>query len=406
VNVISSPLAQVIDAHYVIDPTTLDEVTLGERALDVHTQIRRLQAVEAQLLHSLDVRDAAVADGFGSASMWLAGKDSTTTRGEAAAIVGLGRDLAVLPEMAAALAAGAVGAGHVRQVAKATKPLDRALAAEGDAFLAPLARTLDGRQFAMIVAVWLRSVRPDAADQGEERDWDSRSFTLAQTFGGMWHGIVNGEPDGGARLYALLEARATKTGPEDERTKDQRFYDALMSLADEAIANAGNDNPGGGGNVPEIIVHARPENLLGDPTAAPATRDDGTPLSRAGWECLSCDARWTRLLVDAVTQSIDLGRTTRDWSPALRKVIRARDGGCRYTNCPMPGTHIHHCTYWAHGGKTCADNGLLVCGWHHHCTHARGFGVKLLPDGTAVWTLPNGTTLESEPRGPTARLLL
>jgi len=376
-------------------------VTLSERVLDLHTQIRRLQAIEAEVLHSFDVRDAAVPDGFGSASTWLAAKDRTTTRGEAAAIVGLGRDLAVLPEMAAAFSAGAVGAAHVRQVARAVKHLERDLAAEGDVFLAPIAPTLDPRQFAHIVAMWLRAVRPDDADKAAERDWESRRFTLAQTLGGMWHGALNGEPDGGARLYALLETRAGTTGPDDQRTRDQRWYDALISLADEAIVNAG--QPGGGGNVPEIIVHARPENLLDDPTAPPPTRDDGTPLSRAAWECLACDARWTRLIVDAITQTTDLGRTTRDWSPALRKVIRARDGGCRYTNCPLPGTHIHHCTYWAHGGTTCPDNGLLVCGWHHHCIHARGYTVKLLPDWTAVWTLPNGTTHENQPRGPTTQ---
>jgi hypothetical protein len=381
-------------------------VSLGERVLDLHTQIRRLQAIEAECLHSFDVRDAAVADGFGNAATWLAAKDRTTTRGEAGAIVGLGRDLAVLPEMAAAFSVGAVGAAHVRQVAKATRPLDRTLVAEGDAFLAPLSRTLDPRQFAMIVAAWLRSVRPDDADKGEERDWECRSFSLAQTFGGMWHGVLNGEPDGGAKLYALLEARATKTGPEDDRTRDQRWYDAFMSVVDEALANAGNDASGSGGNVPEIIVHATPENLTDDPAAPPATREDGSPLSRSAWECVRCDARWTRLLVDPVTQSLDLGRTTRDWSPAQRKAIRARDGGCRYLHCPMPGTHIHHCQYWQHGGKTCPDNGLLVCGWHHHCIHARGYSVKLLPDWTAVWTLPNGTTLESQPRGPTARMLL
>jgi hypothetical protein len=73
----------------------------------------------------------------------------------------------------------------------------------------------------------------------------------------------------------------------------------------------------------------------------------------------------------------------------------------------MPGVHIHHCnTWWQHGGTTCAENGLLVCGYHHRCIHTRGYTVTLLPDWTAIWTLPNGTTLESKPRGPTAQLLL
>jgi hypothetical protein len=384
----------------------LDEVTLGERALDLHSQIRRLQAYEAQVLRNFDVRDAAVADGYGSGSMWLAAKDPTTTRGEAGAIVGLGRDLAAVPEMAAAFTEGAISAAHVRQVAKAVKPLPAELAAEGDAFLAPLARRLDARQFAIVVAQWLRAVRPDEADKAEERDWESRAFTLARTLGGMWHGVLNGEPDGGARLDALLAARAAKAGPDDPRTKEQRRYDALMSLVDEAIANAG--TPGVAGNVPEIFIHARPETLLDEPGAPPATDSDGTPLTRSAWTRLCCDGRWSRVLLDAITQTIDYGRATRDWPPALRKYIYARDGGCRYPGCTIPAraTQIHHCTYWRHGGTTCADNGLLLCRFHHHCVHQRGYTVKLLPDGTAIWTLPGGTTLESQPRGPTVALLL
>ena len=99
---------------------------------------------------------------------------------------------------------------------------------------------------------------------------------------------------------------------------------------------------------------------------------------------------------------------TRDWPPPLRKFIYTVDGGCRYPRCPVPARacQIHHCIYWRNGGTTCADNGLLLCRWHHHCVHTRGYDVKLLPDRTALWTLPGGTTLESQPRGPTTRMLL
>ena len=401
-----SALSAAVDVLLSTDPTGLDEITLGEEIVDLHVQLRRLEAARADRLRVFETRDAAVADGFGSAAKWLAAKVPTTTVREAKGLVHLGRDLAVLPAMAQALADGAIGTAHVRQVARATRPLDRALVAEGDAVLAPLARTLDAAQFACLIAVWLRSVRPDDADKGDERDFDSRGFSLAQTFGGMWHLAGNGDPEGGALLHAALEARAQKTGPDDPRKTEQRWYDALISLAQESIAHAGDAS--GGGNVPEIIVRAHPGNLTGDPSAAPATLEDGATLSRCAFDRLACDARWTRLLIDAVTQTIDLGRTTREWSPALRKVIHGRDGGCRYPGCKVPAraTQIHHCVYWRNGGETCADNGLLLCRWHHHCVHARGYTVKLLPEGTAEWTLPSGKTLESRPRGPTAALLL
>lgn len=101
-----------------------------------------------------------------------------------------------------------------------------------------------------------------------------------------------------------------------------------MSLVDEAIANAGSD--GTAANVPEVIVHARPEKFADDPGAPAPTREDGTPLTRSAWERTCCDARWTRLLVDAINQTLDYGRSTRDWPRALRKFTgcgAAADGG-------------------------------------------------------------------------------
>ena len=68
---------------------------------------------------------------------------------------------------------------------------------------------------------------------------------------------------------------------------------------------------------------------------------------------------------------------------------------------PASACEVHHCTYWENGGETCADNGLLLCRWHHHCIHNRGHQVKLLPDNTADVTLPDGRVLISKPRGPT-----
>ena len=82
------------------------------------------------------------------------------------------------------------------------------------------------------------------------------------------------------------------------------------------------------------------------------------------------------------------------------------NGGCcaAYPTCALPGCdtrfelcHIHHVTWWEHGGATDLDNLLPVCHRHHHQIHDRGVELKLTPDRTLTTTYPNGTTHTTNP---------
>jgi len=401
-------LAAVVDGYVTLDPTTLDDVTLGEEILEIEQSLRRLSAAQADRLRVFDARDAAVGDGLGSASAWLVAKTGNTGFAESRRAVGLGRDLPRVPLFAAALADGAITAAHVRTFAAAARRVGPDLAAAGEAPLLVEARRFDPAAFAKLVAHWLRRVDETSFERDEERRLTGRTFSLAQTLDGIWHGHLRLDPEGGARLHLALQGRAQKAGPHDDRSRDQRWADALVSLADEVLAFG--QLPDTAGHRPEVIVHATQTDLTHDENPAqPGTArlDDGTPLTRQAFNRIACDSRWSRLLLDALSVPVDYGRTRRDWPPTLRKLITLRDGGCRWGNCPMPASacEVHHCTYWEHGGDTCASNGLLLCRWHHTCIHTRGHQIKLLPDHTAETTLPDGRTITSRPRGPTPALL-
>ncbi|MFN7149465.1 MAG: DUF222 domain-containing protein, partial [Microthrixaceae bacterium] len=84
-----------------------------------------------------------------------------------------------------------------------------------------------------------------------------------------------------------------------------------------------------------------------------------------------------RLLSGLVEPSftLDLGRHRRHPTPALRRAVMRRDGGC----CRFPGCtrrhrlHVHHNVFWEHGGRTDMDNLIVLCPAHHGAIHRRGW---------------------------------
>jgi len=100
-------------------------------------------------------------------------------------------------------------------------------------------------------------------------------------------------------------------------------------------------------------------------------------LSRATLEQLSCDCTISRVIMNGASEILDIGRATRNISPALRKAVIARDQTCTEPGCDIPADRcdIHHIQPWSHGGETNLANLAAKCGPHHwnkhHPPHAR-----------------------------------
>ena len=62
-----------------------------------------------------------------------------------------------------------------------------------------------------------------------------------------------------------------------------------------------------------------------------------------------------------------VGRTSRTATPAQRRALAVRDGGCIIPGCQIPAENCqsHHVQDWAAGGPTDIDNLALLC-WTHH----------------------------------------
>jgi hypothetical protein len=77
----------------------------------------------------------------------------------------------------------------------------------------------------------------------------------------------------------------------------------------------------------------------------------------------------------APTELLDLGRATRVISPALRRALAVRDGGCVALGCDRPAawTDAHHLVHWLDGGPTSLDSLVLLCRRHHRAAHEGGW---------------------------------
>jgi len=110
---------------------------------------------------------------------------------------------------------------------------------------------------------------------------------------------------------------------------------------------------------------------------------------------IACDAGINRIVLGPSDVPINAGRRLRVVSAAQRRVVVARDGGCRFHGCDRPPawSQVHHVVHWADGGPTDLPNLLSLCHHHHHRVHDEGW--RLSFDGTTVTIhRPDGTILD------------
>jgi len=97
---------------------------------------------------------------------------------------------------------------------------------------------------------------------------------------------------------------------------------------------------------------------------------------------------------------LDLGRTVRLFSPAQRRALALRDGGCTWPGCPAKPLECdaHHLVHWVDGGLTNVSNGSLLCDYHHAKVHREGWTGRPTPDGYVAWVPPPTVDPARRPR--------
>ena len=405
-------------------------------ALD--TSIAALTAERAALL--VAERDSAVwkASGFPSFEAWrghMSGEGLRAARTQ----VTVATVLAESPETSVALAAGEVTLVHAQVLGRVRKAADRtsagALSTDDHAELLDLARGQDADSFSKSADRWLARRDSVAHDATHEEIRRRRYLTISSTAAGTH---IKGFLDevAGRTLQVAVEAAMTRPGADDDRDYGQRCADALVDVAQVAVA--GGTLKTGALVRPHVslimteatFVEARRElrrraragkeavetadggTRAGGDTGdtrppgqvEPAIFEDGTPVPLTELARILCDAQVTRVVVDAEDVPINLGRTARLYSGEQRRAIIARDLHCQFRGCTQPSRwcEVHHIEWWDRdGGETSIANGILLCVFHHHEVHKNNLTIR--PDSTGAMVVrvarhrsaPPGITTET-----------
>jgi Domain of unknown function (DUF222) len=392
-------LDSVLDALAGDDLPALGAAGLLERTAQLVAARNRLDAELARTVRIAETTQAPEHDGLRSTASWLRGHARLSARA-AGLLVGNGRALAHLPAVAAGCAAGLITADQLAVIAPITSPANLAAAADAgvdlteiDRILTDVATSARHDTLAQVVHVYLARLDPD----GPEPDpTQARSLSIATHPDGSITGRFDLDEVGGEKVRTGLEALLQAHRPAgDTRTRAQQLADALVQLADNALATG--RLPVLRSHKPQVVVTIPIADLIDPATGHGAAQlGFGAAISAARARMLACDGTVTRIVIGPDSQPMNLGRSHRVVPPQLRRAVEIRDQTCVFTGCGAPHhwCDVHHLLHWAHDGQTSLDNSGLLCERHHTQVH-HGFTIHRDPHGRWHTYRPDGTEIRT-----------
>ncbi len=338
-------------------PRSGDDALLSERLVNAATAYA---AVCQDAFHRSGLWGVV---GAPSAANWLAER----TRSSRHAHQGRVRDgvaMRLLPSVVEPAAVGLVPADSLRSPSGCAAKYP-AFAVRDEAVLLAQALTLAARDFRATTNTWL-SHADDASDQPEPVKEPVTEVYLSETSGGVRHlkGTLVGD-DGdivAAALEAIVEPlmRAARDDPSLAAKPGSVLRGiALVDLCAQSFRREPSEDSAPDRHRVAVVV---PYDV------AEADRPVG-----------ACDSSAYRIVLNALGEVLDVGRTTQRWTLAIRRAITFRDRGCVFPGCDRKPswTDIHHCQHWEHGGPTSMNNGALLCRTHHTFTHKDKWSITI-----------------------------
>lgn len=365
----------------------------------------RMDALAAVLLAEADAAGATLTASGTPTTSWLALSGSSTGR-EAAGELFAANDVQRHAIVADAALSGRLGVRQARAVARGVDALPATLSEDqreqAQHLLVERAAREPANRVPSLVKGVLAEVAPEAAPTPEadqsrleaqaRRARARRSLAFhpdgdgAVTFRGS---LPDADAAGFVRMIEALVESDRRAGREratdrrdplaERRTPDQRRADALLGLV-RLAENAGSV-PRVAGDRPRVVVTMREADLRARAEQA-GLLATGQQVSAGDLRRLCCDADLMPVVLGTESEVLDVGRTERLVTPAIRRALSVRDGGCAFPNCSAPDSRCdaHHLTPWWAGGATSLANLVLLCPFHHGLVEPPRFWSGHSPD--------------------------
>ena len=395
--------------------TTPECLTMLDRC---ETARRRLPAAEHPLINQLT--EQADSAELGGKLPFVLARRLRITRAEAARRIAEAANLGprravtgealppLLPATAAAQHAGQIGTAHVRVIRAFLRQLpdwvDLETRTHAEADLARLGGRHRPDQLEKLAAKMADCINPDGNFDDTDRA-RCRGITLGKPGqDGMSRICGQLTPQARATLDAVLAKLAAPgmCNPADDtpcvagtpsqsaidsdaRSPGQRTHDALEA-AMRALLCSGDLGQHNG--LPTAIIVSTTLAEL-ESGAGQARTGGGIPLPMSAVIRLAAHAHhYLRIFENG--RELGLYHTKRLASPGQRLVLYAKDRGCSFPDCDVPGylTEVHHVTDFAHCQETDIDDLTLACGPHHKLVTRGGWTTRKRKDGTTEWIPP------------------
>jgi hypothetical protein len=211
-----------------VDAAQLGTAAQAECLRELERAEAVLTAARAFILAGFTAGQGYSGDADYSPRAWLI-HQTRVSKGAAVAHTAWARRTTTHPRVVAALATGELSESYGRTICRWTDKLPGDCREAADAILLSAAQAgMDLRDLAGLAAEIYERSRPDLPDEDPARAFEDRAVRLETTFGGA--GVMNGDltPECAAVVGTVLDALSAPARAEDDRTREQRYHDALQ----------------------------------------------------------------------------------------------------------------------------------------------------------------------------------
>jgi hypothetical protein len=262
------------------DATQLSAATQAECLRELEQDAAAATAARASMLAGFTAGQGYADDADYSAVSWLMHRTGIT-RGAAVGHTAWAKRFTTHPGVVAALATRQVSESVGRLICLWTAKLPEQHRDDADeVLLAAAAAGLGLEELASLFAEMYERSRSERPDEDPDPDFADRAVKLATTFGGA--GVIHGDltPECAEMVSRVLDALGARAGAGDDRTREQRYHDALAEAMRRLMA-AGLLPERAGQPVKAWVHISLADLLLLD--ADSALQDQWTAQVRARW---------------------------------------------------------------------------------------------------------------------------